>query len=127
MSDRYVINADNTVSRMDDLAEWAKRFETDVRHVARTVMPDGRWVSTVFLGLDHGLGGPVKLFETLVFGPKNAPRSYVEEWGERCGFYDQALKQHERGVVEAKRLSGMSEADTPETTFFRQPSSSSSS
>ena len=44
----------------------------------------------------------------------------------KMGDVDQ-LVLHERGVVEAKRLSGMSEADTPETTVVRQPSSSSSS
>lgn len=40
------------------------------RQVSRTVLPDGKLVSTVFLGLDHSFGdGPPLIFETMVFPP----------------------------------------------------------
>lgn len=76
MSDRYVLNADHSIEKMDDLVEWAKRFEMDNRVVAfDTVVVEGNpkpvEVSTVFLGLDHSFGhGPPLLFETMVFGGK---------------------------------------------------------
>lgn len=40
------------------------------RRIAETTLPDGKWVSTVWLGLDHGAGcGPPLIFETMVFAP----------------------------------------------------------
>lgn len=115
MSDKYVLNADKSVSPMDDLVEWSQRFEdTESRRIARDVMPDGRVVSTVFLGLDHsfGSGGPPLLFETMIFP---SDKDFCEEWCERCSTYSQAVKQHQRGIREAERLAGegASVSDTP--------------
>lgn len=52
--------------------EWGVLFEQpDYKRVLETTLPDGKWVSTVWLGLDHGfrdLGDPHPLiFETMVF------------------------------------------------------------
>lgn len=50
--------------------EWAKRFESepDAKRMAETTLPDGKWVSTVWLGIDHSFGsGPPLIFETMVF------------------------------------------------------------
>lgn len=55
--------------------EWAKSFETrrDQQRVASTVLPNGRWVSTVWLGLNHRYGaGPPLIFETMVFAKDKA-------------------------------------------------------
>ncbi len=42
--------------------------DLDYKRVAATVLPDGKWVSTVWLGLDHNWGdGPPVIFETMVF------------------------------------------------------------
>lgn len=51
------------------LDEWAKLVgDREYKRVGRTTMPDGRYVSTVLLGLDHGFGeGPPLIFETMVF------------------------------------------------------------
>jgi hypothetical protein len=44
---------------------WAKWFESADRVVKKTTL-NGVRVSTVFLGIDHGLGrGPRELFETM--------------------------------------------------------------
>lgn len=54
-----------------DVMRWARAFEnSEARRVAQTTLEDGIWVSTVFLGIDHGWneGRPI-LFETMVFGP----------------------------------------------------------
>lgn len=104
MSRKYVLNADKTVSLMEDLVEWSNRFEETDRRIERTVMPDGRIVSTVFLGIDHNYsnsGAPL-VFETMVFP---SDKDYSEEWCERCSTYQQALQQHQRGIEEAERLS----------------------
>ena len=77
--------------------EWRKN-----QRVAATTMKDGRWVSTVFLKLDHnykGWGKPI-LFETMVFEDSKLLR---EVWGERYETYNQALKGHNRIVQKLKR------------------------
>jgi hypothetical protein len=50
------------------LTEWGQFMEGDKRLVARTGN-DTKWVSTVFLGLDHHFlwGGPPLVFETMAF------------------------------------------------------------
>lgn len=52
-----------------DRTTWAHLMEDDSYRVVRqTKFSDGSMVSTVWLGLDHGLGGPVPLFfETMTF------------------------------------------------------------
>lgn len=46
------------------------RFDMEHKRVAEATVV-GMWVSTVFLGLDHGyLDGPPLLFETMVFPSK---------------------------------------------------------
>lgn len=53
------------------LYEWAKLFENfDYKRVGFTVLPDGRHVSTVWMGLDHRFmpGGPPIIFESMLFG-----------------------------------------------------------
>jgi hypothetical protein len=59
------------------LMEWAKRYEKgqdairDEKRVAETTLANGRWVSTVWLGLNHQYGyGPPLIFETMVFKSK---------------------------------------------------------
>lgn len=54
------------------MMQWAqmleKRGDENYKRVAETVLPDGKWVSTVWLGLDHQFGdGPPLIFETMVF------------------------------------------------------------
>ena len=53
-------------------AAWASWWDTADRVVARSTAEGLRGntceVSTVFLGVDHGFGGPPLLFETLVTG-----------------------------------------------------------
>ena len=49
------------------LDEWGTALETD-RRVLETTLPDGKWVSTIWLGLDlRCSGGPPLIFETMIF------------------------------------------------------------
>jgi hypothetical protein len=52
-----------------DVMEWARLFhDVHYKRVKETTLPNGLWVSTVWLGLDHSFGhGPPLIFETMVF------------------------------------------------------------
>lgn len=64
----YIREEDGTI-RQTDCAEWAQWFSHGGRTgIKQTTLSDGRRVSTVFLGVDHGYGGVPLLFETMVFG-----------------------------------------------------------
>lgn len=52
------------------LQQWGESFENrqSDKRVAETTLPNGRWVSTVWFGLNHSFGsGPPLIFETMVF------------------------------------------------------------
>ena len=51
------------------LEQWAVALEDrSANRVAETTLPNGNWVSTVWLGLNHRFGeGPPLIFETMVF------------------------------------------------------------
>ena len=51
---------------------WAKDLESPERFVKQEVLENGKFVSTVWLGLDHNYGeGEPLIFETMVFASKN--------------------------------------------------------
>ena len=56
----------NSVNNM----EWieSKLSDNSYKRVAETTLSDGKWISTVWLGLDYSHGnGPPLIFETMVF------------------------------------------------------------
>ena len=87
-----------------DHKEWARWFETHTKQrIVRQDTVAGKWVSTVFLGVDHGFGGRdiPTLFETMVFNTKDdgePDMSGEDQWRWRS--YREALLGHE-AVVEA--------------------------
>ena len=53
------MNMDDGAKKLSDMA---------YKRVAETTLPDGKWVSTVWLGLNHNWDdGPPLIFETMVF------------------------------------------------------------
>jgi hypothetical protein len=54
----------------EDFRAWAQWFENNnpKRVVAKTDIGGGNFVSTVFLGMNHGFGKKDLWFETMVFG-----------------------------------------------------------
>lgn len=61
---------------------WAETGKGDYHRVAADVLPNGYWVSTVWLGLDHSFGeGEPLIFETMVF-PCDA-EGRVTDWGDK--------------------------------------------
>lgn len=78
------------------LKQWAESFETrhDFKRVAQTTLPNGRWVSTVWLGLNHQYGdGPPLIFETMVFP---SPDDMGEMDCERYSTEAEAIAGHAR-------------------------------
>jgi len=86
MTDKYILIGREAVP-CDDLYKWAAWFERGNRRVAETSIGDVR-VSTVFLGMDHGWGDRVMLFETMIFGGEHDQ----EEW--RYATFDEAEAGH---------------------------------
>lgn len=120
----------------------AQQFEAlmrrgrDYRRVADdedVVTPDGRtyWVSTIWLGVDHGLGilndGPPRIFETMVFAGRPGD-DWSDQWCGRWSTEAQALAGHayvveilRTGAVAADELGGAVGGITDGTTPQDQP------
>jgi hypothetical protein len=75
------------------------------------------WISTVFLGLDHGFGGPPKLFETMIFEDSG---SGEEIYMARCFTYEEAEAMHKAAVTCATDLIIDSDAKLQLTTRLNQ-------
>ena len=65
----YVLDADNRPVPTDDVRTWGEMFGSDQRFVDYTEITSAVTVSTIFMGIDHRMGGegPPLLFETMVF------------------------------------------------------------
>jgi hypothetical protein len=70
---------------------WARlHADTAYRRVALDELPDGSVLSTVWLGLDHGFGGPPLIFETMRFSPASPDRlEFPDPFGEPGETIDQ--------------------------------------
>jgi len=76
--------------------KYCELFDSTERFLARTDLPGGCWVSTVWLGLDHGFGGGLPLiFESMVFGPDDM----VDLDCRRYATKEQALQGHDELVT----------------------------
>lgn len=94
MSDVYILDGTAPV-KCDDIIRWARWFETADRQVAKTDLPGGVCVSTVFIGIDHrfvGKGAPI-VFETMIFGGKHDQEMWrYETWEEALSGHDDAVR-----------------------------------
>jgi hypothetical protein len=96
MSGQYKLNSDWSVEEIEDTLEWGKYMgESDDRQLAVTVWPEGQWLSTVFLGLDHSFGGYVPiLFETMAFGFDPEESEWSDNYCERYATAEEAVANH---------------------------------
>lgn len=63
--------------------DWASRFELEDRIVCQSHLPNGIFVSTVFLGLDHSFGdGPPLIFESMAFAAEEEEFLWPEDLSE---------------------------------------------
>jgi len=107
---KYLLNEDHSVTPVPEgdegLMLWAERFETDKRIVAQDQVGN-KWISTVFLGIDHGFDGPPLLFETMVFEDDVAG----DMW--RYSTWDEAMEGHKAACAGA--TSGLSRKQLEES------------
>lgn len=95
----YKLDESNDPVPCEDMLEWALWFGSShaARVVAKTRLPDGVEVSTVFTGIDHAFGdGDPVLWETMMFGG---------DYDLACDRYrskKEALVGHELWVLVAK-------------------------
>lgn len=79
------------------IEEWGRLMENkDYKIIKQDELPDGKWVSTVWLGLNHSFGeGKPLIFETMVFPKKG---DYADLEMERYSTLERAEKGHQKLV-----------------------------
>ncbi len=102
MSDWYRLNDDYSVTKLAS-GEYPNKSDEDRRRGSQLTSEkiDGFYVSTVFLGLDHGWGGDVPvLWESMVFN--NSDEGMSEYDCERYTSYKEATIGHQRLIERIK-------------------------
>ena len=97
MMKHYILQGREVIET--DLMTWAGFIEGPGKIIKQETTPNGYYVSTVFLGIDHNLfdtGRPL-LFETMVW---EKHKDGEEEVQERYSTYDEAEAGHKRFVEE---------------------------
>lgn len=93
---KYILEGEKVIEKKD-FTQWIAWMGKSDRQVRNTFV-EGVRISTVFLGLDHSLGGPRPvIFETMVFGGK-----YNESQERYCTF-EKAVKGHEKWVTKVAK------------------------
>ena len=97
----YMLDEENNpVPALDATEYFNWRDQNENKRVVKQETVNNKYVSTVFLGMDHNTdpynnnGSPV-LFETMVFPDKE---NYSEMYCKRCCFYDDALLMHQEAI-----------------------------
>ena len=98
----YYLNEDKTYEPCDTVtwgAQCVEMRQNDTKHVGSTKL-EGKWVSTVWLGLDHQSGdGEPLLFETMVF-TNDSPRKDI--YMQRYTTWQEAEEGHKRAIAWVK-------------------------
>ena len=74
MTSKYYDRQGNELAdNMAGIMEWGKlREDPNYKRIAETTLPDGTWISTVWIGIDHQFGkGPPLIFESMAFESKD--------------------------------------------------------
>ena len=88
----------------EGLLEWSRDFEnTEGRIVRQETLPNGFWISTVWLGLDHDFTGkgPPLIFETMV---RNLWLGEWEDYQERYSTENDAIIGHMEAVEKYSKV-----------------------
>ena len=95
MTVNYAILTEDKKVQPVPLQEWAAFLEqkNPSNRVIKQEDVNGVYISTVFLGLNHGFGGHDKWFETMVFARDREPTE--DEYQKRYETYDEAIAGHE--------------------------------
>jgi hypothetical protein len=97
-----VLTEDGAVLECDFMT-WARWLEKNRGHriIQQEELAGGYFLSTVFLGLDHGFGGKPLWFETMIFEPPTSQGNAC--FCERYSTLAQALAGHEEAKRALKR------------------------
>lgn len=89
------------------MQEWSEKLgDMAYRRVAETTLPNGKWVSTIWLGLNHRFSpGLPLIFETMVFKSKG---EFGELDSDRYSFEEDALAGHQVMCEKWKDAQGQS-------------------
>lgn len=119
--ERYWVLDGKEPRPVSDPFEWAAMFESSERFVAQNIVRVGkrkRFISTIFLGIDHGFnfnnqpGYKPVLFESMVFTCRRRtkmrwpderryvrrrehPKNALDQWQERYTSWDAAVEGHQ--------------------------------
>jgi hypothetical protein len=95
-NDKYRRDGTPYPDGQEGLPEWTKDAENrEYKVVKQETLPNGYWVSTVWLGLNHNFGeGPPLIFETMVTDPAGK----WEDYQERYSTEEEAMKGHKRAI-----------------------------
>ena len=102
MSEFYILK-EGKISLTPDIREWGQFMESKDKIVKQEnveIKGHKYYVSTIFLGIDHGFGfskssKPI-LFETMIF-PEEESENW-EEYQTRCCTLEESIKQHQEAI-----------------------------
>lgn len=86
-----------------DLMAWAELLnDFNYKVIKQETLENGKWISTVWLGLDHSFdNGKLLIFETMVF---SARENMKELAMERYSTEEEAIEGHKKMVEKYKNL-----------------------
>lgn len=76
-----------------DTDAWIRAFEDREARIIGSDYLGEIHVSTVWLGLDHGFGGPPLIFETMIFGGEH------DQYQDRYSTKEQAIEGHQHALA----------------------------
>lgn len=90
----YYILENKRPKPINDALEWSRFMANqENRIIKQTTLENGIFVSTVFLGIDHGFHGRKSLlFETMIFGGEH------DQFQERYETWEEAEIGHQRAI-----------------------------
>jgi hypothetical protein len=98
----YTLDDDGNPVSCSDTLEWSEwlALHPEQRVVEKTRVrdDDDTEVSTVFLGLDHGLGAAPLLWETMIFSSCDE----IDQWQRRYASLEAAKRGHQMAVELAR-------------------------
>lgn len=92
----FVLDDENRPVPAGSFEHYAEFFRSLRGRVAHTRISPDVYVSTIFLGINTGLGMPPRIFETMIFGGA----LHLEQW--RYVSWDDAVTGHAAAVRRAR-------------------------
>lgn len=103
----YILDEKNNPIGVKDIIRWGHWWEEARKEkrtiVAQDTLPDGTFISTVFLGIDHGFMEEVPiLFETMAFNKRKKDSKWAlgeDIYQMRYATWDEAKKGHMQAII----------------------------